>query len=163
MKLLMAVSSDGFLARGPEDDMKWTGRADKAMFRCLTLADPNPLLVGSATARQMPPLKDRKLVTITRTPGVENREALTTHLDLEYAAWLYPEAWVIGGPTLALAALKAGLINRAFLMVVDVVLGSGLSVKPIQELLPRTPAHTIGLDASTWATVYLPTQQWPGK
>ena len=37
MKLLMAMSKDGYLAKGPEDDMKWTGSVDKRDVTWLSL------------------------------------------------------------------------------------------------------------------------------
>lgn len=156
MKLLMAVSSDGFLASGPSDDMKWTGKDDKSLFRLLTLADRRPLLAGAATARQMPPLKDRLLVSITNRPNAPNE------MTLDYAAWCYPEAWLIGGPTIALAAMKMGLVDTAYLSVTKAVLGSGAPVNEIQALLPYEHAQIITI-GDLRVRVYLPHQQWPGK
>lgn len=160
MKLLMAVSDDGFFALGPKDLMKWTGPSDKAVFRLLTLADShNPLLVGSATAALLPPLKDRHVIKITRAPNKEAPDEMT----LEFAAWCYPEAWVIGGPTLALAALKAGLIDKAFMCVSPAQLNEGISSQEVLAYLPQEEAaQTVKLEGVE-VKVFLRRQRWPGK
>lgn len=36
LKLIMAVSADGFVSNGPDDHMDWTGPDDKKAFRLLT-------------------------------------------------------------------------------------------------------------------------------
>lgn len=129
LKLLMAVSSDGFVARSADDDMRWTGPADKFLFKLLTTSSGNGvLLAGRTTAEQMPALPYRQLVALSRN----GCGALT----LEQASHFYGEAWLIGGPTVALAALQAGLVNRAYISRVPAVLGGGLPFGPIQELLP---------------------------
>lgn len=53
MNLLLAVSKDGFLCKGPDDDMKWTGPLDKFAFKLLTMSSDQPLLAGSTTYNMM--------------------------------------------------------------------------------------------------------------
>ena len=152
MRLLLASSANGYLARGPEDDMKWTGPIDKAIFRLLTLSNANDtLLAGSRTFDQMPKLPGRKM---ERLSG----DGLT----LDLASRLYPDAWLIGGPTVALQALKLGLVRRAFICVSPVELEEGMHATEIERLLPNEPAYTIKV-SNVDVLVYTEDQQWPGK
>lgn len=117
MNLVMAVSADGYAAKGPGDDMRWTGRDDKEAFRLLTYS-ASRLFAGIETQRAMPALRDRPVYPISRN--------VTLGCTLEYAAATWPEATLIGGPTVAEAAVRAGLIDRAFISVVPMVLMSGI-------------------------------------
>lgn len=119
-KLLLAVSADGYVARGPDDDMRWTGVLDKRIFRLLTLSSPI-LLAGAATAKLLPPLPDRTVMPLSRG-GI--------HLGM--AAVDYPDAWLIGGPTVALAALKQRLVGVAVICRTEAVLGGGIPFAPIR-------------------------------
>jgi dihydrofolate reductase len=128
LKLLLAVSADGFLAKGPNDDMKWTGPADKAVFRLLTLTG-GVLLAGRQTAQQLPPLPGRKVVALSR----QHHLGLT----LREAYWSTPQAWLIGGPSVAAEALRENMVERAFLCRTDAILGEGIPIGPLAALLPE--------------------------
>jgi dihydrofolate reductase len=123
MRLLMAVSVDGFLCIGPDDDMTWTGPADKTLFRALTSVG-GICAAGSATWRIMPRLEGRQLIPVSRSGYTLHR------LEAEH-----PEAWLIGGPTIAVAALRLGLVTEMHLSVVHSYrLGSGVSVRCLGDL-----------------------------
>jgi dihydrofolate reductase len=67
MRLIMAVSADGYVSRKGDDAMKWTGRDDKTAFKLMTSAGDGVLGAGTTTFRAMPPtLPGRRLVQITR-------------------------------------------------------------------------------------------------
>lgn len=152
MRLLLARSSDGFLARGPEDDMRWTGQSDKAAFRLLTLSNGNDvLLAGSRTYDQMPRLPGRTMERLSR-------DGLT----LELAAGAYPDAWLIGGPTVAAEALRRGLVRRAFIMTAPVALESGIRADEVAGLLPEEPEHSIKR-CGVIVSIYTEDQAWPGR
>jgi dihydrofolate reductase len=156
LKLLMAVSADGFVARGENDDMRWTGPADKFLFKLLTTASDQVLLAGSTTYDQMPPLPHRKLVRLTRKP---------CGLTLRQAAHFYGEAWLIGGPTIALEALSLGLVERAYISRVPVSLGAGISFRDIQAHLPEEKIALRGDHQhlkGVHLTAYLHLNQRPG-
>lgn len=131
MNLLLAVSADGFLCTGPDDDMKWTGSLDKFAFKLLTLSSDQPLLAGRVTFDQMPNLPGRTMYCLSNRPE--------TGMSLDVAHFYYPRAWVIGGPTIAEEALKKGFIDRAYLCQVPSDLNFGISVDPIRALLPVAP------------------------
>jgi hypothetical protein len=96
----MAVSKDGWFCRAPEDRLEWLGREDMALFRVLTSSDGGVCLVGSRTRALMPAeLPGRTLYTINRT-----------HLRCFKPG---QPGWLLGGPTVAHAALDAGLVTEA--------------------------------------------------
>lgn len=128
LKLILAVSADGFLATGPDDDMRWTGKTDKRVFRLLTSVGA-VCGAGRTTWEQMPKLPGRRLVPLSRTAeksairlspassgmpaddSIQIEECMT----LGRFAHLHPEGWLIGGPTVAMEALGIGLVDQAFL------------------------------------------------
>lgn len=138
MRLVLAVSADGFLAKDSTDDMKWTGPLDKAVFRLLTLSDNNPLLLaGRVTYDQMPPLPGRRMVKLSRSPTVTNENDLIISTNLDRAAALWQsKAWLIGGPGVAMEALKKGYVTRAFICESAVKLESGIPFEPLAAILP---------------------------
>jgi dihydrofolate reductase len=129
LKLIMAVSADGLLARGPEDDMSWTGGDDKAAFRLMTMSG-GVLGVGSRTYDRLPRLPGRTVVRIS------SQEASVT---LGKFAYAHPDAWLLGGPTVALSALQSGLVGEAHLCRSPVALGSGI-VDRITPFLQDKPS-----------------------
>jgi dihydrofolate reductase len=106
LKLIMVVSADGFVSRGPDDDMRWTGKDDKRVFRMLTQVGTGFLGAGRKTAALMPPLKGRTVVTLSHQLG---------HTTLGRFAHAYPGAWLIGGQTIALDALEHALVDEAYI------------------------------------------------
>lgn len=160
MRLLLASSADGYLARGPEDDMKWTGPIDKAVFRLLTLSNGNDvLLAGSRTFDQMPKLPGRTMERLSRERW--DHESWKS-IDLAAAAACYPDAWLIGGPTVAREALQLGLVRRAFICVSPVELGSGMHARELEQFLPAEPEFTIKV-GDVRVLVYTEDQQWRGR
>lgn len=134
LKVLMAVSADGYVARGEDDDMSWTGSEDKKVFRLLTHVGTDPIGVGAKTFRQMPPLKGRQLQPISRkrtffiehaplpNPLVDGwpettsvRRYMIQSKTLEQFFRENLSAWLIGGQTLALSAVRQGLVDQVFL------------------------------------------------
>jgi dihydrofolate reductase len=146
-KVLMAVSGDGFVARGPDDPMKWTGQTDKAIFKLLTLmGDTNKVLAGRRTAELMSKLADREVVAISRT----HHKGIT----LQEAAWAHRGAWLVGGLDVVMAALEANLVERVVLCQTAVRLGRGVPVNPLLNWLARDCHHTVKL-GEIYANIYL--------
>lgn len=108
MRLIMAVSSDGFVSRGNNDRMQWTGPVDKALFKLLTLTGNQVLAAGSKTAALLPRLEGRDVVPLSRS-GVSLRQFHSEH----------PLGTLIGGQTVAIEALKDGLLHEIILMQLD--------------------------------------------
>lgn len=53
MRLIMMGSRDGYVARTRNDDMSWTGKTDKQVFRLLTCVG-GTIACGSKTWEMMP-------------------------------------------------------------------------------------------------------------
>jgi len=155
MRLLLASSADGYLARGPEDDMKWTGPIDKAIFRLLTLSNADDvLLAGSRTFDQMPPLPGRRMERLSRG---------SNGIDLAEAASRWPSAWLIGGPEVSVAALRLGLVTRAFVCVSQAELREGIHAMELSTLLPHDgPEFTIKV-GDVKVMVFTEAQKWPAR
>ena len=106
MRLILAVSETGILARGRDDNMRWTGPDDKTVFRLLTMTSGGVCLAGMRTYQMLPELKGRTVLPLSRT-----RDGMT----LEEAEALHPNAWLLGGVDVAESALRAGLVTEAYL------------------------------------------------
>jgi dihydrofolate reductase len=160
MRLLLASSRDGFLCRGADDDMRWTGSADKFAFKLLTMSDCGaPLLAGGTTFDMLPPLPGRHVLRLSRQP----REFGKHHkLDLHVAAQCFPRAWLIGGPTVAEEALRLGMVKSAFICVAAVDLEGGVPIRPLMEHMPKKPCHRIRFDGVE-VLVYSEGGKWPAR
>ena len=146
MRVLLAISADDYLARGPDDDMRWTGREDKQIFRLLTSIDTDvPLLAGSVTAKLMPQLPGRKVLSISRG----------SHLTLEKAFEYFPQAWLIGGLTVVLAAIDAGMVDKVYLSRSPETLGGGVHAAPLLGRMPLVPCQMHKALGAT-LNVYIP-------
>ena len=106
MRLVMGVSADGFVSKGPKDKMEWLGLNDKKAFQLLTVAGSGVCGGSARTLNLMPMhLKGRQLVRITRT-----------NFCLEAFAQRYgPDCTLLGGQTLAIAAFEKDLISAVHL------------------------------------------------
>lgn len=146
LNLLLAVSRDGFVARGPNDDMRWTGSADKALFKTLTMGTIQPLLCGRTTFDLMPQLEGRALMPLSTNPGLG--------MSLEEAASRYPGAWLIGGPTIAWAALDRGLVRLAYISKVQASVKEGIPFRPLEKLLQDRPKAEMWVDTGVHVQVF---------
>jgi dihydrofolate reductase len=130
MRLLMAVSKDGFLAKSPEDDMQWTGSTDKKLFWLLTQFEHGPLLISEKSAAQMPTLPGRQIVKLSSS----NRKLLS----LEQAAAWFEHGLLLGGPTLARTAISMGLIETTCVIHCPKELGDGMKASDyLKDILHR--------------------------
>ncbi len=118
MKLLMAVSADGFVAKGPVDDMSWTGAVDKAIFKLLTLTGDKNIYAGSNTYNQMPALKNREL------------RCLSSNYMKGYTLGnvFCSDSWLIGGQTVALEAIARNCITEVYLCHTNIELKDGIKI-----------------------------------
>jgi dihydrofolate reductase len=151
LRLIMAVSADGYLCRGPVDQMGWTGTDDKRLFRLLTTLGGRVLLAGKTTAAMLPPLPGRTVVPLSRSRSGEDG------ITLEEAVMSYPNAWLIGGPTVALEALKQGYVDEAVLCWSETSLHSGVPLRPLKAYMPTPTARVI------MGRVVAEVTQWHGK
>ena len=119
MRLILAVSADGYLARGSDDQMEWTGSEDKLAFRQLTSVG-GVCAAGSTTHALMPRLPGRELIRLSRKPQEGS-------MGLGRLAYLHPDAWLLGGPTVALEAFQLSMVDEAFFCLNPTELGGGIA------------------------------------
>lgn len=104
MRLVMAVSFDGYVARNDSDDMSWLGPTDKRVFRILTGVG-GLCAVGKKTYEHMPAaLNGRTLVRLSRED-----------FSLHQLNTIHHAVWLLGGQTVALQAFKFGMIREVHL------------------------------------------------
>lgn len=169
LKLILAVSADGYMARGLEDNMDWTGGEDKAIFRMLTSVG-GACGVGYSSWLSMPKeLRGRSLVPITRDgrrveelrdppPIGPYSAAEPVHYQVRqyrsrrlgqfaYDCRLAGGGWLLGGPSLAMEALDQNLVEQVYLCRSPVKLFEGLEDKVTpwlqRRLEPRVNAGAI--------------------
>jgi dihydrofolate reductase len=133
VRLILAVSADNLFATGPDDDMSWTGKDDKAAFRLLTSVG-GTCFAGRPTWASLPPLPGREVHCLSRSKGslvVKNLPPVTNavsdapmeDLQVPYErAWTlgeafysHPNAWLLGGPTVGLEALSLNMVDQVYL------------------------------------------------
>lgn len=107
MRLIMAVSADGFLCKDSSDDMKWTGNKDKKLFRILTSVG-GICAAGKTTYNIMPNnLQGRQLICLSRNV-----------FSLEELQYKYKDVWLLGGPTIAQEAMSKRYISEFHIVTI---------------------------------------------
>ena len=103
MKLIMACSADGYLAKSSNDNMRWTEGDDKKVFKLLTMGEN--MGAGSNTYALMKDLKlpGRRLTKISRYDGISLEDFAARNKTL------------IGGATIARAAFNRNMIDIAYI------------------------------------------------
>jgi dihydrofolate reductase len=103
MKLIMACSRDGYLAKSANDDMSWTEGDDKKVFKLLTMGEN--MGAGSNTYELMKDLnlKGRSLTKISRYNGISLEDFGSRNKTL------------IGGATVARVAFCRNMIDTAYI------------------------------------------------
>lgn len=122
MRLLMAISADGFVAKSDHDSMAWLGSLDKHIFRILS-AVGGVCGIGQKTMACITtplPWPGRTLIPLSSHGGTTLTELYHDH----------PDAWLLGGQTLALRAFEFGYLSEVHLCRSTIKIGSG-----IRELL----------------------------
>lgn len=148
LRAIMAVSADGFVCSGPDDNMRWTGKADKQLFREQT--EGCAIGAGTTTWEAMRGLNlpGRTLVRITREPrDLASPDGPAEELEMTLGAFAenYPDGWLIGGQTMLLSAIQDGFVDRVVLSHVTAELGEGVKDE-VSSLL-----HSLG-----WTMRYFP-------
>jgi dihydrofolate reductase len=126
LRVVMAVSNDGFVARDDQDNMKWTGQEDKNIFRVLT-GIGGDIAVGRTTFDQMPELSGgRRLICVSRD------EALGISLSELFQLSRSRPVWLAGGQTVVMSALRHRMIREVHISRLHFNLSQGIkdSVTP---------------------------------
>jgi dihydrofolate reductase len=133
--LLMALTVDGKIARGPEDFPDWTGSEDKRMFKERTLK-AGVLIMGSKTYDTIGrPLPGRKNIVLSRDQSrVSEQENLvfTSEKPRDILADLrrdgYKTVILAGGSQINTLFVREDLIDEIHVTYVPRIFGEGLSL-----------------------------------
>lgn len=113
MKAIFVESYNGYLAKGPEDDMKWTPKLDKQLFRLLTCAFGGVCVCSRHTYSLLP---DIMKLDENRTFIVAERAGINSLYNLNKR---FPNAVLVGGPAFLKAAYKAKVIDTFIVTTIN--------------------------------------------
>ena len=105
MKAIFVESKNGYLAKGPEDNMLWTPKLDKQLFKLLSCAFGGVCVCSAHTYGLLP---NKMKWDEHRQFIIAEKSGLNTLYNLNKA---YPNAILIGGPVFLKAAYKAKVID----------------------------------------------------
>lgn len=133
--LVMALTADGKIGRGPEDFPDWTGREDKRRFKEVTLA-AGVVIMGSKTYDVIgKPLPGRKNIVLTRKAqrwSSSQSLVFTGESPEELLAGLerqgYQTVVLAGGATINSIFAEKNLIDEIQITYVPLIFGAGLSL-----------------------------------
>lgn len=149
MKAIMAISKDGFVCKDKDDDMSWTSKTDKKIFRLLTQVslggistDPsgkNRLFCGYNTGQTMKDVKlnNRILKSVHTNSLFGHRivfytETLSEDGSFDIIDYRIDElktgdnAWIIGGQKTIMQALNNNILEQVFICRSDVKIHKGV-------------------------------------
>lgn len=113
MKAIFVESANGYMAKGPDDDMLWTPSLDKKIYRLLSFALGGVYVVSDVTYKLLP---QKMLNDPNRTFIVAEITGPNSLINLNKK---YPQAILIGGPTFLKAADKLNLIDTYIITTVN--------------------------------------------
>ena len=114
MKAIFVESENGYLAKGPKDDMMWTPSLDKKLFRLLSLAFGGIYVCSKHTYMLLP---KKMLQDENRQFIVAEHAGINSLYHLNKA---FPNAVLLGGPTFLKAAYNAKVIDTFIVTTVDI-------------------------------------------
>ena len=105
MKAIFVESLNGYLAKGPNDDMSWTPTLDKKIFKLLSFALGGIYFCSKRTFNLLP-----EVMTTDPNRHFEIVDHHYNNDDWYLASKLFSNAVVLGGPTFLKAVYDKGLI-----------------------------------------------------
>lgn len=132
--LLMALTVDGMIARGPQHYTDWTEREDKLFFKALS-QKAGAVIMGSKTFDTIgKPLPQRKNIVLTRRDRQSDQQNLIFTADppREILKALAQEGFdqviVAGGATINTLFAAEDLVDEIIITVTSQVFGAGISL-----------------------------------
>lgn len=133
--LVMAMTADGFIAKGPDHFPDWTGREDKRRFAAIT-RQAGVVIMGARTFDTIGmPLPGRKNVILTRKRERQSHWDNLVFSDQHPAPLLdqlgqegFTTAILAGGATVNTLFARQGLIDEIELTIAPKIFGQGLSL-----------------------------------
>jgi len=132
--LLMALTVDGMIARGPQHFTDWTEREDKLFFKELS-QKAGAVIMGSKTFDTIgKPLPRRKNIVLTRRDRRSDNQNLIFTADPPHAILNalenegFDQVILAGGATINTLFAKDDLVDEIIITVSSQVFGTGISL-----------------------------------
>ncbi len=135
--LLMAITVDGKIGKGPNHFPDWTGKEDKQLFKKIT-QKAGVIIMGSKTFDTIGhPLPGRKNIVLTRRHDRLSKWPNLVFTDQEPKEILnglqkdgFSEVMLAGGATINGLFAKANLIDEILLTIAPKIFGTGITLFP---------------------------------
>lgn len=132
VRIIAALTADGFIARGPDHLANWTSKEDKRLYVELT-KQAGVMIMGSKTYDTIGrPLPGRKTVVYTSRPeNYDNPELLITNAAPKEILEIlqdqgYSDVAICGGAQIYDLFLQSGLVTDLHLTIEPVLFGKGI-------------------------------------
>ena len=130
MKAIFVESANGYLAKGPEDDMTWTPSLDKKLFKLMTFVLGGVCVCSLHTYTLLPKqvLNDgeRRFIIAEKT-GLNSLVMLNKR---------FPNAVLVGGPRFLKAAYDLGVIDTFIVTTTETTIKNNPKYEnPFENLL----------------------------
>lgn len=152
MKAVFVESLNGYLARGPNDDMSWTPSLDKKLFKLLTFAYGAVCVCSRRTFDLLPEnvrMDKKRMFLVAKRSG---------DMSLWQLNHDFPNAVLVGGPVFMRAAYDLGVIDTFVITTVNQEITADERYKnPFRGILPQ-PTEIIPFNDMTvriYNNVYL--------
>ena len=137
MKAIFVESKNGYLAKGPADNMSWTPSLDKKLFRTLIFAFGGICVCSKHTYSLLP---SKMKEDPNRTYIIAQRSGPNSLIELNK---MTPNAVLVGGPAFLSAAYNLGVVDTFIITTVNTDIKSRVEYKnPFCEILPK-PATSV--------------------
>lgn len=132
--IIVAMTADGFIAKGHDHVTTWTSKADKNFFKEKT-KEAGVIVMGSKTFETIGrALPGRRNIVLSRTKKFDDIDGIETSAESpgELVARLEREGVrelaVCGGAGIYTSFIKQGLIDTLYITVEPILFGQGLSL-----------------------------------
>lgn len=137
MKAIFVESANGYLAKSDSDNMSWTPKLDKKIFKLLTYTCGGVCVCSKKTYGLLPP---QMLNDTGRKFIVAERDGANSLINLNKK---FPNAVLVGGPTFLTQAYKHNVIDTFIVTTIATKIESSEKFKnPFREILTK-PQTTI--------------------
>lgn len=132
MKAVFVESYNGYLAKGPEDDMSWTPKLDKQLFKLLSCAFGGVCVCSRQTYELLPnkmKYDDKRRFIIAERTGANSLVSLNK---------IFPNAILVGGPAFLKAAYDLKVIDTFVVTTINErIVNNPKYENPFMDLLLR--------------------------
>lgn len=134
MKAIFVESLNGYMAHGPKDDMQWTPRMDKQIFRLLAATSGDVYVCSRNTYELLPA---SMTLDAQRRFYVASRNGGNSLINLGAN---FPNAVLMGGPTFLRTAYDMNLIDTFVVTTLNMpIAGDVRYCNPFKDVLSNMP------------------------